>query len=361
MNDFIKKIVIPEEYKEEFDIEVFGNNYYRLKIISVILLLLEIVIYFFRDSFYDTGMAIIAFIIVDVVMIPIIFYCYKNHMRTKKIMLETVQYAFALAILFFGMGLTFVSQKYTDLSHMYFMMVFGIVFFLYIKPLHSLFLLATSYAVFFYLLPSFLDNPESVLVLRVNSLAINIFSWIVSRLLFKLRLNLFLDKKVILKKNKELEEMVMRDSMTKLYNHETAISLLENEINQCRKERPLSIIIADIDGFKHINDEYGHLAGDNVIKKIAGAIQGVVRSSDYVCRYGGDEFLVIMPNTDIQSALACIGRLQDAVKKIDFELEITPTLSGGVSQYNKETLKALIAVADAKLYLAKKAGRNNFK
>ena len=353
---------VPENYKKEFDIEIYGNNFYRLKYISIILLVLESIIFIFRDSFFNTGNTILGFVIFDVVMIPILWYCHSKHAAINKNILEIVQYVYSLAILFFGMGLAFIAQNYSDLVHMYFMMIFGVAFFLYIKPLPCLFLLGVSYTFFFLLIPHYQENPDIVLIIRVNALAVNIFSWIVSRFLFGLRVNLFLDRMLIIDKNNELQELVMRDSMTKLYNHETAMRLLGMEIKRCGKNRSVSVLLADIDRFKQINDKYGHVTGDQVIKAVAGAIESVMRASDYVCRYGGDEFFVIMPDTDLQSAYACARRIQSAIKNIDFEMDdISITLSGGISQYNGETVKTLIAATDAKLYCAKKAGKDNFK
>ncbi len=355
------KINIPAEHKTEFNLEIFKNNFYRLKYISIILLLLEIPIYIYRESFFSTGIVILAFMLFDVVMIPLIWYCHKNYARLNGILLNIVQYAFSLAILFFGMGLTFLTQRYTDLVHMYFMMIFGVVFFLYIKPPHSMPILFLSYTAFFFLLPIFQHDPNNVFVIRINALSVNIFAWVVSRFLYKMRLNLFLDKIIIQEKNKDLEELVLRDSMTKLYNHETAISLLEDEIKRYGKEHPMSILIADIDEFKQINDVYGHLTGDYVIKKVAKVIEGVMRSSDHICRYGGDEFFIIMPGTDLKSAFACAQRIQAAIKSTDFNMDSTPTMSGGISQYNGETIKEFIALTDEKLYCAKKSGKNKFK
>ncbi len=353
---------VPEDVKYAFEMEAFRENYSRLKYFCITLLFLEIVIYLLRNSFFDTGITLPAFILFSAMISPVIWYCSRNLFRLNRFIILAVQYVYAFAILFFGIGLTFVTQKSFDLVHMYFMMIFGVSFFLFIKPLHSLLILFFGYAVFALLLPFFQDSPEAVFVMRINALAVNVFSLIVSRFWYMIRLKMFLDNKTIQEKNKALEELVRLDSMTKLFNHGTATQLLAEEIRRCGKKDPLSIVIADIDRFKQINDKYGHLTGDYVIKKVAETIKGVIRSNDYACRYGGDEFLIIMPGTGIEPAVSCVERMQAAIKKVDFEnIDTTPTISGGVCEYKGETLEELIALADKKLYRAKRAGRNVFK
>lgn len=352
---------VPERYNEEFERQTLKNNFQRLSYISIALLFIEIVLYFFKDSLLDTGNLILYFLIMDAVMVPVIWYLHKRIDKAKIVVLKIVQNIYVLMVLFFGIGLTLVAQERADLVHMYFMMVFGGSFFVYMKSLNSFLILTIAFVSFTVLIPYYQPDQEIVFVIRANSIIINLFAWLVSRMLLQTRLTLFIDGKLIQEKNNELNSMILQDSMTKLYNHETALEMLDKEIRRCSLEHPLSIIIADIDNFKHINDTYGHWTGDQVIKKTAQAIKDAVRSSDKVCRYGGEEFLIIMPDTDIISAKACTRRIQTSVRDTDFEVGIKLTLSGGISQFEQGTMDDLIKKTDAKLYRAKTLGKNRFE
>lgn len=363
MKSILKTVMlnVPVRFNNEFERETLKNNFKTLSYISLALLFVETVMYYYKDSLLNTGNLILYFLIADFIMIPIIWYLHRRIDKAKILVLKIVQNIYAMLCLFFGIGLALVSQEYADLVHMYFMIVFGISFFIYMKSLNSFLLLAFAFVSFTILIPYYQHDPEIVFVIQTNSFIINLFAWLVSRMLLQTRLTLFLDGKLIQEKNNALNAMVLQDSMTKLYNHETALAMLNKEIKRCSIEQPLSIIIADIDNFKHVNDTYGHWIGDQVIKKTAQAIKDAVRSRDYVCRYGGEEFLIIMPDTDIVSAVTCTRRIQISINDTDFEMGIRLTLSGGVSQFEGETMDDLIKKTDEKLYRAKTLGKNRFE
>ncbi|SFP94424.1 GGDEF domain-containing protein, partial [Hydrogenimonas thermophila] len=130
-----------------------------------------------------------------------------------------------------------------------------------------------------------------------------------------------------------------------------------------RLDYPLSLVIFDIDFFKKINDKYGHLAGDKVLKAFASLLMHRMRESDIVVRYGGEEFIAILPETDIKRAFVVIESIRKLVEDMKISIEnnkeISITISAGIAEYNrKETLDQLIKRADDALYLAKDRGRN---
>ncbi len=363
MKEYLKKIItrIPVEYKTEFEKEILKDNFQRLSYICILLFLIELLLYFFGERLLDTGRLIQIFLVFDIIMIPTVWYLYKKLSRMNVIILKSVQILYSLSLLFFGICLTYVAQQTTDLVHMYFMMVLGVSLILYMMPVENLILLTSTLILFLVFLPRYQKDIDIVFVIQTNSILVNFFAWLIGRSILQIRLQLFLDRKIIEEKNKELEKMVTRDSMTKLYNHETAFSILKDEIEMCCGKRPLSVMIADIDDFKSINDTYGHLAGDKVIITVANAITAVVRASDRVCRYGGEEFLIVMPDTDLKSAFNCAKRISDSLGAALYGIDVHPTISSGISQYHGETIDELIMKTDNKLYKAKQLGKNRFE
>lgn len=160
--------------------------------------------------------------------------------------------------------------------------------------------------------------------------------------------------------SKRLEELVIRDSMTNLYNHAFIISRLADEIDKAaRYERPLTVMMIDIDYFKKINDTHGHTFGDEVIVAIAHAIQTCCRSVDSVARYGGDEFFIVLPETNSASARVVADRLIRISHEMQFNNGTAITISGGITQYQTgDTSSEIIERVDSCLYEAKKDGRN---
>jgi len=165
--------------------------------------------------------------------------------------------------------------------------------------------------------------------------------------------------------NDRLQKLTITDEMTGVYNYRFLSKQLASEIKQAsRYKKPLSICLIDIDYFKQINDEFGHLIGDSVLKEIAEVLTDTVRSVDYVGRYAGDEFLVIFPNTEIQDAVRLSERILERLSSSPIQISgrgVPVTLSIGASDYSatqRSTPEQLVEAADRYLYQAKKLGRN---
>jgi diguanylate cyclase (GGDEF)-like protein len=165
--------------------------------------------------------------------------------------------------------------------------------------------------------------------------------------------------------NAFLFEMTTTDMMTKLkMKHYFYTMLLERMEEAAADGEPLSVVMMDIDFFKKFNDTYGHSCGDAVLKRVAGTIQGCVRSVDLAARYGGEEFCVLLPGTGKDKALAVAERIRQSVARSATEYEgrsLAVTISLGVAEYDQVrdlSGKSLIDRADRALYEAKQAGRD---
>ena len=161
----------------------------------------------------------------------------------------------------------------------------------------------------------------------------------------------------------ELTQLAITDSLTRIMNRRgITVSLLDAMAQAERYGTPLSIAMGDVDHFKRVNDTYGHEAGDKVLAQIAASLSDALRMPDKVGRYGGEEFLVILPHTMLAQARKIAERMRGEVQKTEIDLgtaKVKATISIGVTQFRKgEDLEQLLSRADSALYQAKSGGRN---
>lgn len=166
----------------------------------------------------------------------------------------------------------------------------------------------------------------------------------------------------------EAEQQSMTDVLTGLYNRRSLEHLLAREVALCERHgRPLTVFMVDMDRFKQINDTHGHAAGDYLLKSFADCVRITLRKTDLAFRFGGDEFVVALPQTTIAQAQQVVQKLRQAFAAVDFSSAIThldqqPTLSIGIAErsaaQNILTLPSLLAAVDQALYDAKSANRN---
>ena len=162
-----------------------------------------------------------------------------------------------------------------------------------------------------------------------------------------------------------LRDQATKDSLTRLWNRPAILEALDRELARAdREKRPVSLVVVDLDHFKAVNDNYGHLAGDAVLCEAARRMQSSVRSYDAIGRYGGEEFLVILPGCDEKAALGQAERLRNQMGCEPMrltEIAVTLTASFGVTTATPGqpfTAESVIRRADEALYLAKRLGRN---
>ncbi len=162
----------------------------------------------------------------------------------------------------------------------------------------------------------------------------------------------------------KLQELVKCDSLTGVLNRRTFFEIIEKEWHRStRSAQPMSCIVMDVDHFKSVNDTYGHQAGDRVLQDIAHVLQSHCRIPDHVCRYGGEEFCMLLPNTVASDAMQCAERCRRGIESLTFEGIICDrrvTASFGVAQ--RDGLSAnpaqLVNLADQALLVSKRMGRN---
>jgi diguanylate cyclase len=166
-------------------------------------------------------------------------------------------------------------------------------------------------------------------------------------------------EELLIMQNQKLDEMSRTDYLTGLNNRRVLFEKLDHETKRAnRTNDPLSILFLDIDHFKKVNDVHGHSTGDSVLVEIANLLRSSVRVTDFVGRYGGEEFMVILPACNSDGAMKVAEKIRVAIQESDFGDGLKITISGGIRQFHGESVDQMIEFADQNLFLAKKNGRN---
>ncbi len=159
-----------------------------------------------------------------------------------------------------------------------------------------------------------------------------------------------------------VRHMAYADGLTGIFNRRYFEMRIAEEMERARRyDNALALIMVDLDHFKRLNDEFGHLLGDEVLRQVTTLFGQNLRKSDIVCRYGGEEFVLLMPQTAVEQATAAAEKLRKAIETWSFPGVAWPvTISSGVSSFpaDGDSRDALVSAADRALYAAKQGGRN---
>lgn len=275
----------------------------------------------------------------------------------------------------FGTCVAMLVTYYTDEVRGTLLLIYMVVFIFGVFRLQlRQFLVLSLYALTGYgyvILLLFANRPEKI------DLNVEVLYWIVLAVVLSwfsaigsyinhLRSKLVKTNIKLKKANEIIKQSAILDELTQVYNRRQMIKILQREKALADRGEPsFSLCIFDLDDFKRVNDTFGHLKGDLVLKTLVQAIKQDVREQDYIARYGGEEFVVIFAYPDLDDALVCAKRIKDLASNLAFnELpgDFHITISIGVSRYHPvESIDALIGRADAALYRAKISGKNRIE
>ncbi|MDH4199649.1 MAG: diguanylate cyclase [Spirochaetia bacterium] len=248
---------------------------------------------------------------------------------------------------------------------------------IFLSQRFSLCIASSVYTSFAFLLPLIIYNNASIHFISeavTYLLAANVFGWVTFRELNKNKRVHFLTHKkeqesianlqseIVHRKNleKKLKDQVSRDYLTGLYNRRFFYETIPVEISRSRRGKmPLSLIMFDMDHFKIINDTFGHLRGDEALKKVAKAVLRNLRAEDVFARVGGEEFAILCPNLDIKKAALLAERIRKNIENIRLSFKSGLAASFGIIDIKKnENVDKIMHLVDRAMYSAKKAGRN---
>ena len=285
-----------------------------------------------------------------------LLFTYKKHYRTAKLWLLSIfiLHIFILTTQVFTANVGF---------HFYYLILPSGVFLLFNEKEHlekaSIILLG---GVTFFICNDWVTENPYIILSAANTQTL--FSYTIMAVLIENFLVMHIFNLSIKRQAKILEMLATQDVLTGISNRRTFMEVGE-ELIECaqRDNKPLSLLLIDIDNFKKVNDTYGHIIGDSAIKLVAHTLDSNLRSSDCLARYGGEEFVIVLPETTLHSAQGLAENLRHKVGKLEIEVgsnqKIHNTISIGIAQFSHgETLMQLLHQADLALYQAKDLGRN---
>lgn len=315
----------------------------------------------FFDFTYKTKYAIGIFLVINLLCLMVLYQFRKKKYGVRYKSMLRIQTIILINFIFLTSVFNLFETDRLALIHLY------IVFFVFSAVI--LHIKSTTLANFAILSQVFniagiLYYHKDPLVVRFEIMNVLIFislAWYLGVLSNRNRIIIWMNYHNQKEANVLLEEIAQKDSMTQFYNHEKIFQLLDNEIEKAKLNKTnLSILILDLDDFKNINDSYGHQYGDTVLLEVSKTIRQQVRNNDLIGRYGGEEFMIIFPDTIRSQAYDIAERIRIAVSHLKFE-NFNITISGGIAELNNHNSKELIRLADKQLYVAKQNGKNQIR
>jgi len=281
----------------------------------------------------------------------------------------------SLAYLLFGATLAVIDQLVISSVSPYLIANLAVALTIILHPYISILIYPFVFTCFFIALPLTQHSSELLTSITVNAGSSAVFGLGLAILIWRsTALGIFQQsmiekqKEELEKKNLQLKHLATTDMMTGLYNRTRFTEIVETEIERIKRTGEDScLIILDLDHFKVVNDLYGHPNGDTVLKLIAGVIKGQLRSTDILCRFGGEEFAVLLPDTSINGACQAAEKIRKAIEGCTFtgKLEkVKITASLGITLLGNRGAKSFETAyqqADKALYTAKDKGRNRIE
>ena len=328
-----------------------------LSLLSVFSLNIIICIIHLKSTFVLAIILILFFILLGYVLI----LNSKRKYRAAKLLyvLSNIAILFILSIFLgnrFGIQTCFLVL--TIVSFLY----YSIIDYITIIMIAILNLSAYCYIEFFYK-TQFIPLSSALMsnsVAAIFKFAVILICYIIlAIILFSFQLVIYKNEKELKAALDKAAKIANYDGLTNLYNIRAFNQIMMDEVNIALEgETSLSLIITDIDHFKMVNDTYGHLMGDEVLKIISVELKNNLREDDSIARWGGEEFIIMLPHTDISGSKMVAEKLRLCIQELTFTNDMHITMSFGVAQYQHGDISNTVKKADDALYMAKHNGRN---
>lgn len=369
-----------DKYKEEFVVNINEINLTRAKITAVTFIIIEVaelIILFtigeniFLPKTHVYYAAMYTLLILIMIVYLLIFVKLENNISKHGTGINVAGVSFTIMILFWCAGISLLDQLSSGQIIVYAISIIAVAVTPIFKPITLLLMYLIAHLPFLFLLPYFQKSSDILWANCINSTTFLIISWMISCMRYKNQVDDFNNRKIIQKKNDELERVNQKleklsqiDSLTGIFNRFVFDKTIEAEWDRCKRYFiPLSLIMIDVDFFKAFNDSYGHQAGDDCLRKVSQVLSSSARrSSDTVARYGGEEFAIVLTYMEKESVLEFAEQLRKGVEQLAI-----PHMCSSVSNYitislgiytvipsDMLSIEQFIKTADEALYEAKK-------
>lgn len=276
-----------------------------------------------------------------------------------------LQYLSVIVIMAAGIAIVTIDQLVTNNITPFLLTCIACGTIFLIRPLISFIIYSTSYLTYYLLIALTITNQEMLLSNRVNGITAIGIGLLLSIILWNYSYTNITQKRRIEMQQKQLEQMAYYDSLTDLPNRRLFKKLIEQELASMHRHGHESVVIMlDIDDFKNINDTYGHPVGDEILRQLAGLLNSNIRKYDTVCRFGGEEFIILMSKTSLEGGAVFAERLRKLIMEEKFivgSITLQITCSFGVSLLSVndgQDSENYYFLADKSLYVAKHSGKN---
>ena len=378
MIDYLKKLtlVVPTQHKGEFDRNKFNNNNLRILILAAFLVLEQAYYGFFIHQ-QRTALRRIHFFTALLMFLFVIISTYFIVHKPQKINIFHKIYEVSIGLsglLIAIIRAIFSTHGVFRLPTIYIAVLYGMAVYFYYNYHQSFIMYLTVTVTLIFILPIFKPALEYSSYIA-DAISNGLIAWLVSMFNYYKYVQDFINNKIIQKKNKQLveknqrikeinqqlEELIIKDDLTEIYNRRKLDEELERLCSKAQRyEQQFALILLDLDHFKLVNDNYGHNKGDKVLKDFSNLLVAQTRDVDICGRWGGEEFLVLCPETNLEAAVVLAERLRKSIDHHQFLAGTNLTSSLGVAAYNpNDNVESLLKRVDDCLYRAKEAGRNS--
>ncbi len=374
----IKKTAWPDKHIMDEIFLININRVFYLSVISVVVRFFTIISLlnkapsgYQNENTWQIG--ILASHITYLVLLIILSILSYKYRKNNKPTLGTIftQYVAIVLIIFYGVTITLIDQLVTPSITPFLIACISIGVIFLIKPLHGLMMFFTAYIIYFYAMGIVQPNLSILLSNRINGFTSIILGLFISLVLWKSNVvnlqqkeQILLQQKELEEKNEKLEYLATRDSLTGLVNRRYFEEQAAHEIVRIKRYGGNScLLLLDIDNFKEINDKYGHPTGDKVLQNLASVLRTQLRKADLIARIGGEEFAIILINTDDEAGNIVAEKLRCIIENDSFIVDnkvfnITVSIGITLIDNNVDSYEEVYKRADKALYTAKAEGKN---
>lgn len=341
---------------------------YYLAIIAASVRILDIFIFAKSNTILDSWSRGIIISHITLLVLWLIVFSLAHGLKKldrNSVLILYFQYMVIAVVMIPGIIITAIDQLVTSNITPFILVciVTGTIFL--IKPLVSALIFLISYLIYYHVIAITIVNDNILLTNRVNGITIVCFGFVISVMFWHYNSTNIIQKHHIEAQQKQLEQMAYYDPLTRIYNRHFFTEIIEKEFKMVsRYNHESAIIFLDIDNFKRINDNYGHLLGDQVLMEMGELLKANIRETDTLARFGGEEFIILAPQTSLVGSVELAEKLRELISKHPFladDNRIHITASFGVALlevFASRGIEYSLDQVDKALYKAKNNGKN---